>query len=125
MILSSKPQFIPKYLDGTKIHSIRKGKRWKAGMRIQYYQDTRTKNMRKFMGDGLCTSVQNITMTRLSPTHLSVFIDDYLLGHEDIKTLARNDGFDNVEDFVLFFFPEGYYGMFEGQIIHWTDFKYL
>lgn len=38
MILGSKQQFIPKYLDGTKIHTIRKGYRWRKGMTIHYYE---------------------------------------------------------------------------------------
>jgi hypothetical protein len=40
-------------------------------------------------------------------------------GDEEMIRLARNDGFDSVEDFFSFF-PED----FKGKIIHWTDLRY-
>lgn len=46
MILSFKEQFIPKILDGTKIHTIREDKknRWEAGKKIHFATGVRTKN---------------------------------------------------------------------------------
>jgi hypothetical protein len=125
MILSSKKQFVPKYLDGTKLHSIRKGNRWREGMSIQFFQDTRTVNMKKFMEDKMVEGVQDIFMTFIqSRFEITVDHDTYLYWPEQEK-LAKNDGFKTVEDMRLFFFPIGCeHAYWSGQIIHWTNLKY-
>lgn len=124
MILSSKKQFILKYIDGTKIHSIRAGHRWRAGMSIQFYQDNRSKNMRKFMEDGVCKSTQRVFMTFIHH-QLEISIDDEYQYIPRMELLAKHDGFESLEDFTNFFFPEGCkHDSFSGQIIHWTNFQY-
>lgn len=113
------------YLDGTKKHSIRAGNRWKDGMSIQFFQDTRTKNMKKFMPDGKVVSVQDIFMTYIQGK-FEISIDDKLQFGWACRTLiAQNDGFDTDEDMRNFFFPKGCkHDVWSGQIIHWTDLKY-
>lgn len=116
MILGSKQQFIPKYLDGTKIHSIRKGRRWRKGMTIHFYEKVRQKGMRKFRPDGICNCVQDIV---LSCYARYVSIDGRKLTESEIDMLAHNDGFNSANDLFAFFSDN-----FTGQIIHWTNFKY-
>lgn len=116
MILGSKQQFIPKYLDGSKIHSIREGHRWRKGMTIHFYEKVRQKGMRKFMPDRVCVSTQDVVI--ICYAHM-IMIDGRWLTESEIEILARNDGFDSAKDLFAFFSDN-----FTGQIIHWTDFKY-
>jgi len=62
MVLGFKPQFVPKILDGTKIHTLRKDatQRWKPGRSIQFATGVRTKNYKTFREDGECKCVQTI-----------------------------------------------------------------
>ncbi|GHT36694.1 hypothetical protein AGMMS49574_28830 [Bacteroidia bacterium] len=48
-----------------------------------------------------------------------VKVDDRELGLLEIEAMAINDGFDSLQDFLLFF-----EGGFKGKIIHWTRFRY-
>lgn len=128
-------------LKSGKIHTIRTGNRWKAGMIIHPVINNRTKNRFQFAPKMMCSSVQNIEITDVSHLHGSnyefgylmnifvyginyfklfdVVIDNRKLKLPDIKKLAINDGFDSVEDFFAYFNTD-----FKGQIIHWTDLKY-
>lgn len=50
---------------------------------------------------------------------LRIWVDHRKLSDTEILTLARNDGFDTIEDFCRWFKKD-----FCGNIIHWTDFRY-
>lgn len=121
MILGFKPQFVPRILSGRKIHTIREDKtnRWKPGNKIQMATGVRTKNYNCFK-TAVCVSVQTIEIRNIFDDKNAVLIDGRKLTKEEIKTLAKNDGFDNVKDFWNWFFMED----FIGKIIHWTYFKY-
>jgi hypothetical protein len=114
MVLGFKKQFPEKIINGEKIHTIRKGYRWKAGTKIHFATGVRTKNYNQF-NSGVCVSVQSIEIYYPSG---NVIIDGELF-HKKV-TLARNDGFDSFEELQDWFGK----GIFKGQIIHWTDFKY-
>ena len=129
-----KKEFIPK------IHSIRNGNRWKAGMLIHMATGVRTKNYFQFnqniRGLEQCKSVQSIDI-QYSLDYIYVIIDgkteaiwrnhksldnDFYSNEIDcpmIFQLAKNDGFNSVTDFFRWFNSN-----FKGQIIHWTDFRY-
>lgn len=134
MILGSKKQFVPLYLNGIKKHSFRKGNRWRAGMSIQFFQDTRTKKMKKFMDDKIVVSVQDIKVFDPFSTdgeRLSIIeIDGVEIKDKKVlKQLAINDGFKSHAELTEFFFPKGKKVkimdcIFEGQIVHWTDLRY-
>lgn len=103
-----------------KLHSIREGDRWKAGMKIHMAYGVRTKNYNQF-NKGIpeleyCKSVQEIS---ISPGGL-IMIDGKGLNEYTKSLLAANDGFDSLEDFMKWFKK----GLHKGQIIHWTDYKY-
>ena len=113
--------FEQKILDGTKIHSIRAGSRWKAGTKIHFATGVRSKKYDCFK-EGECVSVQTII---IHPPHSGsdtglVMIDGNGLNEYTKALLATNDGFDNVEDFFKWFGKK----IFRGQIIHWTKYKY-
>lgn len=110
-----------------KLHTIRAGNRWKAGMLIHPVINNRTKNRFQFAPTMMCSSVQEITIRHeIGFPHL--WIGNSLLyyktggkiyGADQMKALAINDGFNSVEDFFAYFNTD-----FKGQIIHRTDLKY-
>ncbi|MDV4078158.1 hypothetical protein CMT44_04230 [Elizabethkingia anophelis] len=124
-----------------KLHTIREDKsnRWKVGMMIDFFINTRTKNMFRFAPQVQVKSVQEIFMTRrgsdleitISKEHSYIGGDDFYLYYDAKELLAINDGFDSYSDFVKYFYEiieengkkTGNY-WFKGKIIHWTDFKY-
>lgn len=118
MILGFKEQFNKSIKNGTKIHSIRAGDRWKPGMTIHFYNHVRTKRMKKF-GELTCESVQDIEIEWQYGDSIYVYVDNVVLLEEEVEKLALNDGFDTVEHFMAWFNKD-----FQGQIIHWTKYKY-
>lgn len=141
-----------KYWDGEdeicfspKIHTIRSGNRWKAGMKIHPVINNRTKDRFQFAPVMECKSVQEIEIidaNMLSMNHpdisyhsdvqvdfsgdvvsfflrYTVKIDGKVLNSEEVSKLAINDGFPNADAFFFWFDKD-----FKGQIISWVDFKY-
>jgi len=128
-----------------KKHTIRHGKRWRAGMKLHLATGVRTKEYFQFneniKGLEICKSVQDIKIKDVSDESLDentylyedyvpklketfylsfkVYVDGRLLSLKEIDLLAKNDGFDSTHDFFQWFNTD-----FEGQIIHWTDLRY-
>lgn len=125
-----------------KLHTIRKGNRWKAGMTIHFATGVRTKFYNCFHV-AKCVSVQGIEIIdcdQLQPSQYNnqfivvsreiagidyynafmIKIDGRALSTTDIITLAQNDGFDSTKEFFEWF----EYKEFFGQLIHWTDLRY-
>lgn len=113
-----------------KIHTIRRDEknRWKPGTKIDFFINCRQKNMFRFAPVLPVMSIQKIEIVYYTdrevlredlPPKKAVAIDDRRLKEEEIELLAKNDGFDSVEEFFKYFNDD-----FEGKIIHWTDFKY-
>lgn len=126
MILGFKQQFVPKIMACVKIHTIRQDKheRWQPGTKIHMATQVRTKNMDIF-ANRECKSVQRITFIWTESNgknKCKVFVNMALAGPVMLEQLAKNDGFDSVEDFLAW---EGWNGKnFTGKLIHWTDKKY-
>lgn len=120
MILGFKPQFKEKIINKSKIHTIRydEKNRWKAGNIIHFATGIRTKNYNCFR-HGFCQSIQQIKIKHKVDFYITIEIDGKNLLKEEIEQLAKNDGFDSVQDFFEWFNED-----FEGRIIHWTEFKY-
>ncbi|WP_151087364.1 hypothetical protein [Hymenobacter baengnokdamensis] len=131
MILSFKQVFVPAVVAGTKPHTIRAGRRWRVGMSIQFYQDSRQKTMVKFRPDAVATVVQEVAIqrTRLANgkwaprDELAVFVDNRQLTPLECQELARRDGFDDFAQ-LLEFFANSHGFPFTGQLIGWTDLRY-
>lgn len=119
-----------------KKHTFRKDKknRWKAGMIIDFYISVRTKNMFRFAPKVKVKSIQEVEMIwsggKINTITIWIdkecYVQDYGIDYNSseqrqkrMETLAKNDGFDTVQDF-LEYFNENFYG----KIIHWTDLKY-
>ena len=130
MIIGYKPQFPDKILNGTKKHTIRTDAhdRWHAGMKMHQSTGVRTKQYKLIRVD-TCTGTQKITIVWRYYKLVSsayVYVDDKCIGSYTnqypsgmLKVLARNDGFDSVEDFFNWFNTD-----YIGKIIHWTDLRY-
>ncbi len=120
-----------------KLHTIRKDEknRWKVGTMIDYFINARTKNMFRFAPRIPVKSIQLIKIIH-RPQHTDLYIDDKLIESLWVDgfsfrvystefdcpifySLARNDGFDDISEFLEYFNDH-----FEGKIVHWTDFKY-
>lgn len=108
-----------------KKHSIRRGKRWKAGMKLHMATGTRTRYYNQFNKniDGLQTvvSVQDIEI-RLAWNDKIVLVDGRILSADEVDYLAMNDGFETIQAFWNFFAEDE--ADLDGQIIHWTDLRY-
>jgi len=130
--------FEQKILERTKIHTIREDPtdRWKAGNKINFVTGARSKNYNEFYL-GECYSVQYISIRHSlmnGKKHIVVTVGDTPQDpkvlyngarnnptqHENVLQLAKNDGFDSIENFFKFFRKD----IFVHKLIHWTDFKY-
>ena len=120
--IKGKPtNFVEKILAGEKVTTIRvdaKG-RWKVGRKIHFSTGVRTSNHQQF-AEGVCTKVDKIEIqhsriwiaNKWVYSH-HVFINDSRLNEDEVKELAKCDGFDSVDAFFDWFNTD-----FEGKIIH-------
>lgn len=122
-----------------KIHSIRADPhdRWKAGMPIHFVINNRRPDRIQFAPVIPCVSVQKIRIEKelIYPPNPKIYpikkfhmwIDDQPFGHIDgiydddkVEYISQQDGF--LFDFLFIdWWP---IGVFEGKIIHWTNFRY-
>lgn len=122
-----------------KIHTFRNGSRWRAGMRIHMVTGNRTPQREQFNIDipelQTCISVQNAIIRNIIGGGVSIEIlrSDFstlkFLTREEQLLFAANDGFNSLEEMKIWFFPKNKSGhtpgyRVDGQIIHWTSFKY-
>lgn len=138
MILSFKKKFSwgkptdfeEKIVSGKKIHTIRNDMhgRWIIGRNIHFATGVRTKKYNCFL-KAVCWGIQSVQINYHDPSVIEVIIDGelfykhgsglYCIGNDKMIELARNDGFDSIDDFFKFFNKD-----FQGKIIHWTSFLY-
>jgi hypothetical protein len=112
------------YSGPPKIHSMREGNRWKAGMAIQMAYGVRTPYYYQFNRNieslSTCISTQTVFMTFING--LEITVAQKYLDTSEIDLLIQNDGLTYLQ-FINWFFPKDC-DEWSGQIIHWTDFKY-
>jgi len=107
-----------------KLHTLREDKndKWEAGNDIHFWINFRTKNQLQFAPLIKVTSVQSIVIKndggKLSKL-VSVKVDGKELFPFQVKKLAINDGFPDLESFFCWFDKD-----FKGKIIHWTELRY-
>lgn len=96
--LKQKTEFVEKILAGRKLHTLRSGNRWKAGMTIHMATGVRTKHYNQFNKNrpdlSVCTGTQKI---KLVMSHVcnecKIYVDGHRLSFEEMQQLAWNDGF--------------------------------
>lgn len=119
-----------------KIHTMRSDphNRWKAGRKIEMvYRGAGYKILDHF-NKGIpelekCVSTQRIIIKDMRHLPIGkrafgqhdflITIDNRMLSFAEQQKLARNDGFNSVEDFFRWFNKD-----WSGKIIHFTDFRY-
>lgn len=122
MTLGFKPDFVPLIISGTKVHTIRAGRRWVAGQPISFCTDLGPDNQVRFQPDGVAQTVQAIRAAVIHGTYL-VEIDGRQLPAPELAEFVCRDGFESPDQ--LFHFLAGYHGLpFVGQLIHWTHLVY-
>lgn len=115
-------RFVPKIRDtGRKIHTIRRDEenRLMPGVKIALSCG----GSHLVFDEKVITAVQHIIIhihILQYVKYLQVFVDGRKLEYREIVELAKNDGFDDVNDFISFFGL----GRYEGKLIHWTDKRY-
>lgn len=101
-----------------KHHTIRSGHRWKAGdwfsPRVWSEKPYRSKQI-QFAPD-----IQIKKVWRFAITNSTYFLDGLKLTYSELKTIALNDGFSDLDDFELWFNLKGD-ETFSGQIICWNE----
>ena len=122
MILGFKPDFVPLIISGTKVHTIRAGRRWIAGQSISFCINLGPDNLAKFQPDGVAQTVQDIRAAQINGTCL-IEINGRQLPEPELAEFVRRDGFESADQ--LFHFLAGYHGLpFVGQLIQWTGLVY-
>ncbi len=111
-------------LAGTKIHTLRtdKAKRWKPGYEIHHATGPRSPEYDCFLKNK-CISTQDILLVLVRPDYVKATIDRNRMSDDQVKQLAINDGFANVDELIKWFFKKGH-TLWAGKIIHWTRLKY-
>lgn len=129
MVIGFNKQFVPKILDGTKIHTIREDKtnRWCTGRVMHMATGVRTKNYNQFAIKTV-VSIQKIRIV-FCTFCIHIEIDDVVFYSDCasnpvgdlsiIGNLSSLDGFDSIDHFFKYFNKD-----FTGKIIHWTDKRY-
>jgi restriction endonuclease len=110
-----------------KIHTIRKGWRWQPGRFIHFAYGQRTKNYECFFhgtvktvqGIIIYTDIQEVRVATKGVDN-SYFFDYQKISEDQVKELAKNDGFDCIEDFWKWFTVD-----VKGQIICWKEKVYM
>ena len=106
-----------------KKHTIREDlkNRWKAGNKIHFVINNRSKNYFQFAPVKICVSVQEIEIKWVTEyvNDTVIKIDGKNLDIYQMQQLAWNDGFSHVAAFQQYFDTD-----FKGKIIHWTDLRY-
>lgn len=115
-------RFVPKIRDtGRKIHTIRRDEENRLMPGVKIAQSC--SGLHLVFDEKVITAVQHIKIhihLLQYVKYLQVFVDGRKLEYREIVELAKNDGFDDVNDFISFFGL----GRYEGKLIHWTDKRY-
>lgn len=127
-IRDNLPDLIPK------IHTFRLGNRWRAGMKIHMVTGNRTPQRHQFNTHipelHKCFLVQPaVVLLLVTGIRIGIgTIERYdTLNPRETLLFAANDGFNSIEEMERWFFPRGAKSRdksLEGQVIHWTDFRY-
>lgn len=126
MIMSySRESFVFDITVGVKIHTLRedKGRRWKAGRKIDHWKDN-PRNVSKSpycFGENRCTGTEAVIIHN-NDGFIEVWVNSKQLTIVEALLLARNDGLEFIE-FVHWFVPMAG-AWWHGQIIHWTGLRY-
>lgn len=106
-----------------KIHTMREDKigKWNEGDQIDMMMNDGLKEFFRLLPPVLCKGIQRVKIEYFMGcgNYPNLYVDGHLLSNEQYEQFTKNDGFDSVEDFCLYFDKD-----WKGKLIHWTNFKY-
>lgn len=114
----------------SKLHTLRDdiNNRWKEGNKIDFFINCRQPNMFRFAPVRKVVRTQEVFMTYSHSDLIQISIDGReLFGYYERLEFAKNDGFDNWEDFFEYFLPkikEAPNKCYKPKLIHWTNLRY-
>lgn len=115
--------FVPKILDGTKLHTIRKNEKKHFVARdlvsLRHWTGRPYRSKQQEFATERIVSIEPVRIVYGSDG-ISAFVDGHRI---DAADLVVNDGL-NAPDFISWFFPDGRFGNFHGDILHFTDLRY-
>lgn len=117
MILGFNEEFIPAVVAGTKVHTIRAGQRWQAGMVAQFCGRAQQPDCYEFWPARPVQLVQEIELTATG-----LRVDGRLLPPVQLLALAQADGFATATELLAYFADKPL--PFQGQLVHWTALRY-
>ena len=119
--LNYRNQFASKILDGTKIHTIRRQRKRpiKAGDNLFHFTGQRTVKCIRLL-ENKCVYAVPIIIRENWLESILVYINKNLISYNEQVRLAKNDGFDDIVDFWLFFKRAGL--PLCGQLIGWGEY---
>lgn len=111
---------------GIKIHTIRADtkNRWRVGMPIHFVVKNRTPQRFQFAPILSVKAIQSFEIEWYKGSPIVVINNGHFYNpiagiDNGMAELAKNDGFDSIDDFFAYFSSK-----FIGKIIHWTDYIY-
>lgn len=134
--------FENKITSGQKIHTLRRGKRWKIGMKIHLWMGNPRNKGSYRVGAGIEKMVESVETVYFNhkkeypdkgyiiiifddnttfSIHYDLAFSSYEFTNKRVLDFIKNDGFDSVEDFVKYFSEEG---IIDYQLVCWTAEKY-
>lgn len=115
-IAGEPTNFVEKIAKGEKIHTIRKGHRFKVGDTFspRIWQDKPYRSKQTIIGFDM--EVKQIYNFELRKGDLNYYLNGKLLKIDQLKEVAKNDGL-HIDDFECWFNSPD----FDGQIICWSD----
>ena len=119
-ILNYQKRFAPLVEKGKKRQTIRAKRKYpiRAGETLYHYTGLKTKSAR-LLKKSICIYVADITIDLDIDNRVEIVINGNMpLSYKEKETLAKKDGFSNVNEMFNFF--RDIYGLpFHGQIIRW------
>lgn len=127
MTCGFKDQFEEYVQNGTKPHTMRQGKRWKVGMRLDAFVRPRQKGMR-LLFRAIITRVDDVLVWHSIDPRIAVAINinGDLLDRDDTERFLWVDGFrdmsrgSSIDQALSFWRKQLAAGAWEGQIVHWN-----
>lgn len=114
MNINYKKELERALVSGVKLHTIRQ-RTIAVGTMLKHIVYPYHKQRRCVLSN-YCKSTQQIS---IEPASCTIIVDGKELSKTDMERLAKNDGFESMEDFWSFFNQS-----YQGTIIHWTDIRY-
>lgn len=90
------------------------------GLSFRHWEGKPYRSRQEEFGVGGCKGVQDVVIIwSKDRVRKHVVVDGVILDDFGVGMLARNDGFDSVDEFFEWFSED-----FDGWIIHWTELRY-